>query len=94
MDVPEEKSAMSAIHEQLEKPSLVPLDNDEVYDVAEQRRIIHKVDRRLLVILGLMQAVSFLDRANLANAAVSGMTKDLKLSVGKRYVRCLRTIAH
>ncbi|PSR82402.1 phthalate transporter [Coniella lustricola] len=65
--------------------SAVPLDSDQVYDVAEQRRIIHKVDRRLLVILGLMQAVSFLDRGNLANAAVSGMTKDLDLSVGKRY---------
>jgi hypothetical protein len=47
-------------------------DADEEYTVAEQRNIIHKVDRRLLAILGLMQAVSFLDRANIANAAVAG----------------------
>lgn len=47
-------------------------DADEVYTVAEQRKIIHKVDRRLLILMGLMQAVSFLDRANIANAAVAG----------------------
>lgn len=62
------------------------LEEDEEYSVAEQRKIIHKVDRRLLIILGLMQAVSFLDRANLSNAAVAGMTADLKLGVGNRYV--------
>lgn len=65
------------------------LDEDEEYSVAEQRKIIHKVDRRLLTILGLMQAVSFLDRANLSNAAVAGMTKDLRLGVGNRYVSLL-----
>jgi hypothetical protein len=47
-------------------------DADEEYTVAEQRKIIHKVDRRLLILLGLMQAASFLDRANIANAAVAG----------------------
>ena len=47
-------------------------DADEEYTLAEQRKIIHKVDRRLLILLGLMQAVSFLDRANVSNAAVAG----------------------
>ncbi|KAJ5654769.1 hypothetical protein N7490_001772 [Penicillium lividum] len=60
-------------------------DADEEYTLAEQRKIIHKVDRRLLILLGLMQAVSFLDRANIANAAVAGMEADLKLGVGTRY---------
>lgn len=46
-------------------------DADEEYMIAEQRKIIHKVDRRLLILLGLMQAVSFLDRANISNAAVA-----------------------
>lgn len=48
------------------------VDDDEEYTLAEQRKIIHKVDRRLLIILGFMQAVSFLDRANMSNAAVAG----------------------
>lgn len=47
-------------------------DADEEYTLTEQRKIIHKVDRRLLILLGLMQAVSFLDRANVSNAAVAG----------------------
>ena len=47
-------------------------DADDEYSVSEQRKIIHKVDRRLLILLGFMQAVSFLDRANIANAAVAG----------------------
>lgn len=47
-------------------------DADEEFTVAEQRKIIHKVDRRLLILLGLMQAVSYLDRANISNAAVAG----------------------
>jgi hypothetical protein len=47
-------------------------DADDEYSVSEQRRIIRKVDRRLLILLGFMQAVSFLDRANIANAAVAG----------------------
>jgi hypothetical protein len=50
----------------------VDVDDDEEYTLKEQRMIIHKVDRRLLTVLGLMQAVSFLDRANMSNAAVAG----------------------
>ncbi|CAK7211627.1 hypothetical protein SCUCBS95973_001179 [Sporothrix curviconia] len=49
------------------------------------RKIIHKIDRRLLIVTGLMQAVSFIDRSNVSNAAVAGMTADLKLGVGNRY---------
>ena len=48
------------------------VNDDEEYTLAEQRKIIHKVDRRLLTVIGLMQAVSFLDRANMSNAAVAG----------------------
>lgn len=63
-------------------------DADEEFSYAEQRKIIHKVDRRLLIIAGLMQAVSFLDRANMSNAAVAGMTAELNMEVGNRYVSC------
>lgn len=60
--------------DELQKPQLQQQDPDadEEFSYAEQRKIIHKVDRRLLIIVGLMQAVSFLDRANMSNAAVAG----------------------
>lgn len=38
----------------------------------EQKRIFHKIDRRLLIINGAMCAVSFLDRANMSNANIAG----------------------
>jgi len=80
-------AADDALHD--EKPSAAvqqDVDEDEEFTIAEQRKIIHKVDRRLLIILGAMQAVSFLDRANMSNAAIAGMTKDLALGVSNRYV--------
>lgn len=45
-------------------------DEDEEFSYAEQRKIIHRIDRRLVVILGLMYCVSLIDRGNLPNAAV------------------------
>lgn len=45
---------------------------DEEYSYKEQRKIIHKVDRRLLIVAGLLVAVSLMDRSNLGNAAIAG----------------------
>ena len=54
-----------------------PLDN---------RKIVHKIDRRLVTALGLMFAVSLMDRTNLAAANIAGMAKELELDKGFRYV--------
>lgn len=85
---PEKHLGVMHLEDQPEKSNVhaEPVDDDEEFTVAEQRKIIHRIDWRLLVILGFMQAVSFLDRSNLSNAAVAGMTKELKLNIGKRYV--------
>jgi MFS family permease len=48
---------------------------------AEQRKIIHRVDRRLVVTVGVLYCISLMDRTNLSAAAIAGMTKELKLSV-------------
>lgn len=45
----------------------------------ESRKIRHRVDRALIPICGLMYCVSLLDRTNLSNASIAGMTVDLKL---------------
>lgn len=45
---------------------------NEEYPLAEQRRIIRKIDFRLIFPLGLMLGASFLDRANIGNAAIAG----------------------
>jgi hypothetical protein len=39
---------------------------------AEQRKIVHRVDRRLVVTLGFLYCVSLMDRTNLSNANIAG----------------------
>ena len=38
----------------------------------EQKKIIHRVDRRLVVTVGIMYCVSLMDRTNMSNAAIAG----------------------
>lgn len=59
----------------------------------EQKKIIHRLDRRLVTVVGVMYCVSLMDRTNLSNAAIAGMNVELNLGIEMRYVsgpRCLR----
>jgi len=56
---------------------------------AEQKKIIHRLDRRLVTVVGVMYCVSLMDRSNLSNAAIAGMNQELALTVGMRYVSTL-----
>ena len=62
------------------------LDDDPVYSYKEQRKIIHRLDRRLITIAGIIYMNSLMDRSNLPNAAIAGMLVDLKMNQGFRYV--------
>lgn len=42
------------------------------YDARAQSRIVHRIDRRLIPICGIMYCVSLLDRTNLSNANIAG----------------------
>lgn len=50
----------------------------------EARALKRKIDLRLVVTLGCMYCVSLMDRNNLGNAAITGMSNDLNL-IGNRY---------
>lgn len=52
---------------------------------AEQRKIVRKIDRRLVLTLGVLYCASLMDRTNLGSASIAGMSKDLGLSIGVRY---------
>ncbi|KAL8673693.1 MAG: hypothetical protein Q9168_001908, partial [Polycauliona sp. 1 TL-2023] len=65
--------------------SRLALDDDPVYSYHEQRKIIHRIDRRLIITCGVIYCFSLIDRGNLGNASIAGMTKELKLGVGFRY---------
>ncbi|EUC36396.1 hypothetical protein COCVIDRAFT_31308 [Bipolaris victoriae FI3] len=56
----------------------------ERFTPEQQKKIIRKVDFRLIPTLGCMYCVSLMDRTNLGVAMVAGMGVDLKLT-GERY---------
>jgi hypothetical protein len=46
-------------------------------DAAEERRLVWKLDRHIAPVAMGLYLIAFLDRANIGNAAVGGMTEDL-----------------
>ncbi|KAB8259912.1 major facilitator superfamily domain-containing protein [Aspergillus pseudonomiae] len=59
--------------------------NVEEFTEKEQRKIIHKVDRRLVTGLGLLMGMCLMDRTNLGSASIAGMSEDLGLESGPKY---------
>ena len=45
-----------------------------------QRRLVSKIDLRVIPVLSVLYLLAFLDRTNIANAAVFGLEKDLNLT--------------
>ncbi|KAL7917199.1 major facilitator superfamily domain-containing protein [Trichoderma austrokoningii] len=54
------------------------------FTTQEQKKILRKVDWRLVPLLSFLYLVSFIDRGNLGNAKVAGLAADLHLS-GTQY---------
>jgi hypothetical protein len=42
------------------------------FTLQEQRKIIHRVDRRLVVTVGVLYCISLMDRTNLSSASIAG----------------------
>lgn len=53
--------------------SVSDIDKDDVYSLREQRAIIHRIDRRLVITCGIIYCFSLIDRGNLGNAAIAGL---------------------
>lgn len=51
----------------------------EAFTPEEQRKIMWRIDRRLVLTLGFLYCVSLMDRTNTGIAAISGMAVDLVL---------------
>lgn len=51
----------------------------------ETRRIVRKIDFRLLPVLACIYSFALIDRVNLPNARIAGMDEALGLSIGNRY---------
>lgn len=73
------------------EPSGSDLGADHGFTLEEQKRIMWRLDRRLVPVLGVMYCVSLMDRTNLGAASIAGMTTDLML-IGDRYVSGLTMV--
>lgn len=59
--------------------------DDYGFTEKEQKSIIRRIDRRLVVTVGAMYCVSLMDRTNMSAANIAGMNKELVLT-GYKYV--------
>ncbi|KAI9681031.1 MAG: hypothetical protein M1822_007105 [Bathelium mastoideum] len=56
----------------------------ELYTPDEEKAVIYKLDRRLVLFMALLYLLSFLDRSNIGNARIAGLAQDLRLT-GAQY---------
>ena len=55
----------------------------------DEKKVLRKMDIRLIPMLALLYLLSFLDRGNIGNASIEGLTEDLGLT-GPQYNWCRR----
>lgn len=68
------------------KHDVVVLEDDDFgFTQAEQRSIIRRIDRRLVITVGAMYCISLMDRTNMSAANIAGMGVELNL-INNRYV--------
>ena len=48
---------------------------------SDEKKLIHKIDRRVIPGVLLLYLLSFLDRSNVANAKIEGLDSDLNMSM-------------
>jgi MFS family permease len=58
--------------------------DSKAYTAEEEKAVIRKFDRKLVMFLGFLYMLSFLDRSNIGNARIAGLETDLNLS-GAQY---------
>ena len=71
----EKQNAVTERKEDVES-STPPYSSEADYECefspAEQRKIIHRIDRRLVVTVGVLYCISLMDRTNLSSANIAG----------------------
>jgi hypothetical protein len=75
------------VHAEHSVPLKSPSSRHDELDLSpsEEKRILRRIDARLIPIVGALYCVSLIDRTNLGAAAIAGMLEDLRL-IGNRYV--------
>ena len=69
-----EKSHVGMMEDAERSPTKASVDDEFAsgFTPEEQRKLIHRIDRRLVVTVGVLYCISLMDRTNLSAAAVAG----------------------
>ncbi|QSZ28503.1 hypothetical protein DSL72_003000 [Monilinia vaccinii-corymbosi] len=59
--------------------SISTIQSYELYTPDEERAVVRKFDRKLVLFVALLYMLSFLDRSNIGNAKIAGLERDLHL---------------
>ncbi|KAF2186307.1 MFS general substrate transporter [Zopfia rhizophila CBS 207.26] len=80
LDIKDEEKKIENVGEK-KSSSDGELVTDVVVELPEEeaRRILSKVDYRLVPLLAVLYLVAFIDRSNIGNAKIAGLTKDLNM---------------
>ena len=65
---------------------------DAHFDKAGERRLLTKIDFRLIPVLSVLYLLAFIDRTNIANASVYGLTSDLGAARGSNAYNTALTV--
>lgn len=76
-------------HDEYAKEGSPPTQPSIEWDKKEEKKLIRRVDRRLLPMLGVLYSIALIDRVNISAARISGMEEDLRLDIGNRYTIAL-----
>lgn len=87
-DENQHKSRRSREQARIDALALAPGVTRETFAHLDEKKILRKMDIRLLPMLALLYLLSFLDRGNIGNAKIEGLTEELNIS-GPQYNWCL-----
>lgn len=78
------RDSMSSIKdEKLDQVEVSPAVED-AHDAKFEKRVLKKIDLRLLPILGALYTIALVDRSNISVARISGLDEDVGLKQGNR----------
>jgi MFS family permease len=64
----------------IERPRRTSIQSFELYTPDEERAVRRKLDTHLVIFVSVLYLLSFLDRSNIGNAKIAGLTDDLAIS--------------
>lgn len=85
---PEKDNEMVDISSRSSKDGSISSEELEEFRNIDEKKLIRKIDRRLLPLFTILYLLSFLDRGNIGNAKIEGLAEDLNLH-GTQYNICL-----